>query len=75
MLRTDLADVTAWDEEHVEQADAFVALSDNEEHNILAAAHAKSVGSRMAIAVLQQPTYQTDYSEFNKPVIISPWAK
>jgi len=57
VLRTDLADVTAWDEEHVEQADAFVALSDNEEHNILAAAHAKSVGSRMAIAVLQQPTY------------------
>ena len=57
VMRTDLADVAAWDEEHVEQADAFVALSDNEEHNVLAAAHAKSVGSRMAIAVLQQPTY------------------
>ena len=57
VLHTDLADPTVWDEERPEQTDAFVSLSDNDEHNILAAAHAKSAGAQLAIAVLQQPTY------------------
>jgi len=57
VLLTDLTDSSVWDEEHLEQADAFVALSNSDEHNILAAAQAKSAGARLAIAVLQQPTY------------------
>ncbi len=57
VLHTDPADPGAWDEENLGQADAFVALSGSDEHNILAAARAKSAGTSMAIAVLQQPTY------------------
>ena len=57
VFQTDPADPAAWDEEHLEQADAFVSLSGSDEHNILAAARARSAGTRMAIAVLQQPTY------------------
>jgi len=44
-------------EERIDQADAFVAVSDDDEHNILAAARAKSMGVQHAIAVLQRPTY------------------
>ncbi|MEM8738366.1 MAG: Trk system potassium transporter TrkA [Planctomycetota bacterium] len=44
-------------DERVAQADAFVACTDDEETNILAAARAKSMGVRSAIAVLQRPTY------------------
>ena len=44
-------------DERVDQADAFVACTDDEETNILAAARAKSMGAKSAIAVLQRPTY------------------
>ena len=57
VLRADPTDPTALDEEHVQQADAFVALTNDDEHNILAAARAKSMGAPKAIAVLQRPTY------------------
>jgi len=57
VLYTDPADDGAWDEEHLEKADAFVSVSDSDEHNILAAARAKSDGAKTAIAVLQHPIY------------------
>lgn len=44
-------------DERIDQADAFVACTDDEETNILAAARAKSMGAKSAIAVLQRPTY------------------
>lgn len=44
-------------EERVDLADAFVALTDDDENNILAAAQAKSLGVRSAIAVQQRATY------------------
>jgi trk/ktr system potassium uptake protein len=46
-----------FEQERINQADAFVALTDDDEHNILLAARAKSVGTRNTIAVLQRPTY------------------
>ncbi len=57
VLLTDPSDSTIWEEERLEHADAFVALTDSDEHNILAAARAKSAGADSAVAVLQQPTY------------------
>ncbi|MBL4702104.1 MAG: NAD-binding protein, partial [Phycisphaeraceae bacterium] len=45
------------EEERLDQADAFVALTDEDEQNILAAARAKSMGVGEAIAVLQRSTY------------------
>ncbi|MEM6459618.1 MAG: Trk system potassium transporter TrkA [Planctomycetota bacterium] len=44
-------------DERVDQVDAFVACTEDEETNILAAARAKSMGAKSAIAVLQRPTY------------------
>ncbi|MEE9404047.1 MAG: Trk system potassium transporter TrkA [Algisphaera sp.] len=44
-------------DERVDQADAFVSATEDEETNILAAARAKSMGAKSAIAVLQRPTY------------------
>lgn len=44
-------------DERVDQVDAFVACTEDEESNILAAARAKSMGAHSAIAVLQRPTY------------------
>ncbi len=49
---------TVFDEEHLDQIDAFVALlDDDDDHNILACAWAKSLGVAKAIAVVQNPEY------------------
>ena len=54
------ADPTAEDtaeEETVGWADVFVAITHDDEHNILAAARAKQMGVQQSIAVLHRPTY------------------
>ncbi|MCH2139397.1 MAG: Trk system potassium transporter TrkA [Phycisphaerales bacterium] len=53
----DPGEQSIYDEEQIHQTDVFVALSDEDERNILAAARAKSLGAKSAIAVLQQSTY------------------
>ena len=57
VLRVDPADTAALAERRTEDVDAFVALTSDDEHNVLAAARAKSMGAKIAIAVLQRPTY------------------
>lgn len=57
VLRVDPADTAALDEERADQVDAFVALTDDDEHNLLAAARAKSMGAKSALVVLQRSTY------------------
>ena len=47
----------ALQEERVDQADAFIALTSDDENNLLAAARAKSMGVASAIAVQQRGTY------------------
>lgn len=44
-------------EERVDQADAFIAATDDEETNILAAALAKTRGAKTSMCVMQRPTY------------------
>ena len=44
-------------EERIGAADAFIALTRDDEHNILASAQAKSVGVKTAIAVVQRTVY------------------
>ena len=46
VVHTDPTDTSNWDEERLDQADAFVSVSDSDEHNILTAARAKSAGTR-----------------------------
>ena len=57
VLQADPTDRTVFDEEHIDQADAFVALLNDDEHNILGCAWAKSLGVKDAIAVVQRPNY------------------
>ena len=57
VLNADATDPILFEEEHLNQVDAFVALTADDEHNIIAAAHAKSRGAKTAIAVLQRVTY------------------
>lgn len=58
VINADPTDPLVFEEEHIEDADAFVSLrTDDDEHNILAGAWAKSMGAKMAIASVQRPNY------------------
>ncbi len=58
ILHTDAINTDALMDERVDLADVFIALTEDEERNILAAARAKSMGVKSAVALLQRPTYQ-----------------
>ena len=57
VINADVINSEILQEERVDQADAFVAATDDEETNILAAALAKTRGATTAVAVMQRPTY------------------
>lgn len=57
VLNQDAIAFDAMAAERVDQADAFVAVTDDDESNILAAAMAKSMGVKLAVAVQQRGTY------------------
>lgn len=57
VIQADATDRDVFDEEKIAQADAFVGLLDDDEHNILGCAWAKSLGVRHAIAVVQRADY------------------
>ena len=57
VIQADPTDPDVFEEEHIAQADAFVALVDDDEHNILGCAWAKSMGVQHAAAVVQKPSY------------------
>ncbi len=58
VLHVDAINTDALKDERVDLADAFLALTVEEERNILAAARAKSMGVKSAVALLQRSTYQ-----------------
>ncbi len=57
VLRIDPLDTDAITLERIDQADSFIALTNDDENNILAAARAKSMGANEAVAVLQRGTH------------------
>lgn len=57
VINADVINSEILQEERVDQTDAFVAATDDEETNILGAALAKTRGASMAVAVMQRPTY------------------
>jgi trk system potassium uptake protein TrkA len=57
VLNADVLDSDVLIEEHVDQVDAFCAVTEDDETNILVAAQAKSQGAQMSVAVLQRPTF------------------
>jgi len=57
VVRVDPMDSDTLTLERIDQADAFIAVTDEDERNILAAARAKSLGAAKAMAVVQRSTY------------------
>ncbi|MEZ4751080.1 MAG: Trk system potassium transporter TrkA [Bdellovibrionota bacterium] len=57
VLDSDPTDPTEFKEEHLDEATAFIAVSDDDEHNILGALQAKQLGARLTAAVIHMPTY------------------
>ena len=57
ILNAEPTDPTTFAEEHLENVDAFVATTNDDERNILACAQAKALGVAMVIAVVQRATY------------------
>jgi len=57
VINADAIQPEALEEERLDQADVFAALTVEDERNILTAARAKTMGVQSAIAVLQRSTY------------------
>lgn len=57
VLRVDPLDPDTMTLERIDQADAFIAATESEEQNILAAARAKSMGAANSLAVLHRDMY------------------
>ena len=57
IIQADPSDRSVFDEEKLAQVDAFVGLLDDDEHNILCGAWAKSMGAGQAFAVVQRADY------------------
>ena len=57
VIQEDVMDPAVFEEERIAQTDAFVALDDDDEHNILACAWAKDRGVNVAIAVSDRLNY------------------
>lgn len=59
-------------DERVDQADAFVACTDDDETNILIAARAKTMGAKSAVCVLQRSVYMHLLSHIGIDKVFSP---
>lgn len=57
ILDADPTDADTFNEEHIEQADVFIAVTNEDERNILACAQAKTMGVATAITVVQRSKY------------------
>ncbi len=57
ILQADPTDPTVFSEEHLDQCDAFIGVSEDDEHNILGALQAKSMGAEKTGVVVKESTY------------------
>lgn len=57
VFNADATNQATFKEEYLSRADVFVAITDDDESNILGGAWAKSQGVKQAIAVVQRPIY------------------
>ena len=57
VLEADPTDATTFIDEHMEKVDTFIAVTDEDERNILACAQAKRLGVATSIAVVQRSKY------------------
>jgi len=57
VIQADPTDPAVMEDERIQSADSFVALLDDDEHNILSCAWAKSLGVQQAVATVQRADY------------------
>jgi trk system potassium uptake protein TrkA len=57
VLNADPTDPRTFEEEHIADADWFIAATDSDEHNIISAAWARSQGVARVACVVQSPSY------------------
>ena len=57
VIQADPTETSVFEEENIADADVFVALVDDDEHNILGCAWAKSRGVKKVVAAVQRPNY------------------
>ena len=57
VLEADPTDSATCADEHIEKVDVFIAVTEDDEQNILACAQAKALGAAQAIAVVQRTKY------------------
>jgi len=57
VMQADPTDLTVFEEERIAEADAFVGVTNDDEHNILGCAWGKSSGIDHVISVVQRPRY------------------
>ena len=58
VIQADPTDPAVFEDEHIDHVDAFVALQNDDEDNILGCAWAKSMGVQQAMAIVQRSNYQ-----------------
>jgi len=57
VVHGDATDLALFEEERIGEADAYIGLDDDDEHNILGCAWAKAAGVKQTVAVVQKPRY------------------
>ncbi|MFO7976207.1 MAG: Trk system potassium transporter TrkA [Candidatus Hydrogenedentota bacterium] len=62
------------EEEHIEDADMFVATTDDDERNIMAGVLAKEVGATRAIAVVHEPDFASLVGKLGIDHVVTPRA-
>lgn len=72
VLNADASEPTVFEEEEVATADALVAASPDDEHNILTAVYAHTRQIPQTFAVLHHPTYADMVLEMGVTAVISP---
>ncbi len=72
VLRVDGIDIEAFKEEHVGQADVFVAASEIDERNLLACQVASKLGCERTIALVSSSDYVDIYEEIGIDRAVSP---
>lgn len=72
VLNGDAADEELLVEENIDSVDAFVALTNSEEANIMSALLAKQLGAKRVAALVNRPTYAQLMEERGIDIVISP---
>ncbi|HOD51083.1 MAG TPA: Trk system potassium transporter TrkA [Candidatus Hydrogenedentes bacterium] len=65
---------TELEEEHIEDADVFIAATEDDERNIMAGVLAKEVGATRAIAVVHEPDFASLVSKLGIDHVVTPRA-